>query len=97
MHIHQTVTETEIRKLENAQREAFLKKDTATLYQLFSSGFVVTAPAIKVATFQDFKILIRNGNVDMEDFERVSEEITITNNIAIAMATCGTIVNYYFC
>ena len=81
----QTIIETEIRKLENAQREAFLKKDTVTLYQLFSSGFVVNAPTNKVTTLQDLKVLIRNGNVDMEAFERVTEKITFTNNIAIAM------------
>jgi hypothetical protein len=77
--------ETEIRKLENAQREAFLKKDTVTLYQLFSSDFIVNAPTNKVTTLQDLKVLIRNGNVDMEAFERTTEKITFTNNIAIAM------------
>jgi ketosteroid isomerase-like protein len=77
--------EAEIRKLEDAQREAFLKKDTATLFTIFSPNFVVNAPTNRVTTLQDLKLLIRKGEVDMEDFERVTEKITFTNNIAIAM------------
>jgi ketosteroid isomerase-like protein len=81
----QNATESEIRKLEDAQREAFLKKDTATLYKIFSPDFVVNAPTNKITTLQDLKVLIRAGNVDMEAFERVTEKVTFTNNIAIAM------------
>ncbi len=53
----QSAAEIEIRKLENDQREAFLKKDTATLFKLFSSNFVVNAPTNKVTTLQDLKFL----------------------------------------
>ncbi len=81
----QSTAEKEIRKLEDAQRQAFLTKDTVLLYQLFSPGFVVNAPTNKVTTLKQLKILIRNGNVDMEAFERTTEKITFTNNLAIAM------------
>jgi ketosteroid isomerase-like protein len=77
--------ETEIRKLEEAQREAFLKKDTATLYKLFAPDFVVNAPTNKITTLQQLKLLIRSGEVDMESFERVTEKVTFVDNIAIAM------------
>lgn len=81
----QNAAEAEIRKLEDAQREAFLKKDTATLFKLFSPDFVVNAPTNKVTTLQDLKNLIRKVEVEMESFERVTEKITFTGDIAIAM------------
>lgn len=81
----QSAEETEIRKLENAQREAFLKKDTTTLYKIFSPDFVVHAPTNKVTSLQKLKELIRSGEVDMAAFERVTEKVTFNNNIAIAM------------
>lgn len=81
----QSNPETEIRKLEDAQREAFLKKDTATLFKIFSPDFVVNAPTNKITTLQELKLLMQKGEVDMEVFERVTEKVTFNNNIAIAM------------
>ncbi|WP_462252135.1 nuclear transport factor 2 family protein [Ferruginibacter sp.] len=81
----QSNEEWEIRKLEDAQREAFLKKDTTALYKIFSPDFVVNAPTNKITTLQQLKHLIRSGEVDMEIFERVTEKVTFNNNIAIAM------------
>jgi len=54
----QSNEEREIRKLEDAQRKAFLKKDTATLYKIFSPDFVVNAPTNKVTSLQKLKELI---------------------------------------
>jgi hypothetical protein len=48
----QSTAETEIRKLENDQKEAFLKKDTLALYKLLSLDFVVNAPTNKITTLQ---------------------------------------------
>ncbi len=56
----QTGVETEIRKLEDEQREAFLKKDTATLFKLFSPDFVVNAPTNKITTLKELKLLMHN-------------------------------------
>jgi ketosteroid isomerase-like protein len=81
----QASKETQIRTLENAQREAFLKKDTTALYKLFSPTFVVNAPTNKITTLQELKQLIRNGKVDLESFDRVTEKVTFTGDIAIAM------------
>ena len=81
----QSNSETAIRKLEDEQREAFLKKDTSALYNLFSPDFVVQAPTNRITTLQQLKALIRSGEVDMEAFERVTEKITFIENIAIAM------------
>ena len=81
----QTDAATEIKKLEDAQREAFLKKDTSALYRLLSPDFIVHAPTNKITTLQQLKVLIRNGEVDMESFDRVTEKITFIENIAVAM------------
>ena len=62
-----------------------MKKDTTTLFRIFSPTFVVNAPTNKVTTLQDLKLLIRKGEVEMESFERVTEQVTFNNNIAIAM------------
>lgn len=81
----QTVAEIEIRELEDAQRQAFLKKDTTTLFKLFSPNFVVNAPTNKITTLQELMQLMRQGAVDMEVFERITEKVTFNKNIAIAM------------
>jgi hypothetical protein len=81
----QGTAETEIRKLENDQREAFLKKDTAALFVLFSPNFIVHAPTNKITTLGELKMLIRKGEVDLETFERVTEKVTLNDNIGIAM------------
>lgn len=81
----QSVKEANIRRLEDEHRQAFLTKDTATLYNLFSKDFIVHAPTNKITTLQELKVLIRTGKVDMEKFERVTEKVTFINNIAIAM------------
>ena len=81
----QNADEIEIRKLENQQREAFMKKDTITLYRLFSPNFVVNAPTNKVTTLPVLMMLMRKGEVDMKSFERITEQVTFNNNIAIAM------------
>lgn len=81
----QSPEETAIRKLEDAQRQAFLKKDTATLFLLFSPDFVVNAPTNRITTLGELKINIRKGEVDLETFDRVTEKVTFTKNIAIAM------------
>lgn len=81
----QSFKEMEIRKLEDEQRKAFLKKDTAALYKLFSKDFIVHAPTNKITTLAQLKMLISTGQVDMEIFERVTEKVTFAENIAIAM------------
>ena len=81
----QSAAETEIRKVENAQREAFLKNDTATLFNLYSPDFVVNSPSNKVETFQDFLVRIRKGGGARESYERIIEKVTFVENIAIVM------------
>jgi hypothetical protein len=74
-----------IRNLENEQREAFLKKDTAMLFRLVSPDFVVNAPTNRPTTLAELKQLMRLGYVDLDSFERYIEKITFINNIAVVM------------
>jgi ketosteroid isomerase-like protein len=81
----QNAEETEIRKLEDEAKEAFLKKDTITLLKLYSPSVVFNSPANKVETFQEILAKIKRGGSDRESFERIIERITFTDNIAIVM------------
>ena len=81
----QSTEETEIRKLEFDQKEAFLKKDTITLLKLYSPSFVVNSPWNKVSTLQDVMDNIRKGLDDRQSFERIIEKITFVGDIAIVM------------
>ena len=77
--------ETEIRKLEKMEGEAFVKKDTITLYNLFSSRLVVNTPLNRVATLEEIKRLIRLGKIDIASSEKIIEKITFINDMAIVM------------
>jgi hypothetical protein len=77
--------ETGIRNLEKMEGEAFVKKDTITLYNLFSSRLVVNTPLNRVATLEDIKRLIRLGKIDIASSEKIIEKITFINDMAIVM------------
>lgn len=81
----QSTDETEIRKLEDDAREAFLKKDTATLLKLYSPNLVVNSPWNRVSSLQDILGNLRKGADDRQSFEKNIERITFTDNIAIVM------------
>ena len=81
----QSTEEAEIRKLEKKVKEAFLKKDTSILFNLFSPDFVINAPNQKVITCKQLKPMLQNGSVDRDLFEKVTEVVTFNNNIAISM------------
>lgn len=78
--------ETVIRNLDNLEREAVLKGDTATLFnRLWSPNMVVNTPANRVGTVEGTKASLKAGKLDYTSFERVVEKITFTENIAIVM------------
>jgi hypothetical protein len=77
--------ETEIRKLEKMEGDAFVKNDTVALYNLFSPQLVVNSPLNKVATLEDIKMLIRLGKINIAASEKMIEKITFINNMAIVM------------
>jgi hypothetical protein len=81
----QSLEEGKIRELENAMKDAFLKRDTITLFKILSPVFVVNSPFNRVLTMEDLKNNLRKGGGDTLSFEKTIEKITFTNNIAIVM------------
>jgi len=78
--------ETEIRRLENLERESVLKFDSATLFgKIWSPKMVVNTPANVVGTVEGTKALLRSGNLNYLSFERNIEKITFYDNVAIVM------------
>ena len=77
--------ETEIRNLEKMEGEAFVKKDTAALFHLFSPQLVVNTPLNRVATLEDIKRLLRIGKIDLTSSGKNIEKITFINNMAVVM------------
>ena len=81
----QDTRETEIKNLENMEGEAWVKKDSAMLFKLFSPDLVVNTPLNKVATLDIIRKLIRAGKIDISYSEKVIEKITFINDMAIVM------------
>jgi hypothetical protein len=78
--------ESEIRRLENLERESVLKGDSLALYdKLWSSAMVVNTPANVVGTVEGTKTQFRAGNLKYLSFERTIEKITFNGNVAIVM------------
>jgi hypothetical protein len=77
--------ETEIKKLENMEGEAWVKKDSVTLFKLFSSDLVVNTPLNRVATLEVIKMLLRSGKIDISSSEKIIEKISFINNMAVVM------------
>lgn len=84
--IAQDSREAEIRRLENLEKEAVLKGDSAALFdKMWSSNMVINTPANMVGTVEGTKALLRSGNLNYLSFERNIEKITFNDNIAIVM------------
>ncbi|MDR6565632.1 nuclear transport factor 2 family protein [Chitinophaga ginsengisegetis] len=78
--------EAVIKSLDNLEREAVLKGDTAALFNKFwSPNIVINTPANRVGTVETAKASLRAGKLNYASFERVIEKITFTENIAIVM------------
>jgi Domain of unknown function (DUF4440) len=77
--------EAEIKKLENMEGQAWVKKDTVTLFKLFSPDLVVNTPLNRVATLEVVKMLLRAGKIDISSSEKVIEKISFINDMAVVM------------
>ena len=78
--------EAEIRRLENIEREAVMKGDSAVLFgKIWSNEMVLNSPANMVGTVEISKSQLRTGNLAYLSFVRNIEKITFNDNIAIVM------------
>jgi ketosteroid isomerase-like protein len=84
--VAQDPRESEIRRLENVEREAVMKSDSATLYnKIWAPTMVVNTPANVVGTVEGTKAQLRAGNLHYLSFERTIEKITFNGDVAIVM------------
>lgn len=78
--------EVEIRRLENIEREATMRGDSAVLFgKIWSNEMVVNTPANRVGTVEGSKMQLRTGNLAYSSFVRNIEKITFNDNIAMVM------------
>ena len=78
--------ESEIRRLENLERESVLKGDSLVLFdKIWSPDMVINTPNNFVGTVERTKALLRSGDLNYLSFERTIEKITFNNNVAIVM------------
>ncbi|HLA57801.1 MAG TPA: nuclear transport factor 2 family protein [Puia sp.] len=79
--------EAEIKNLENIEGEAWVKKDSVTLFKLFSPDLVVNSPLNKVANLAILKMLMRTGKVDISSSEKKIDKISFIRDMAIVMGS----------
>lgn len=85
--IAQQNRETEIRKLEKMEGEAWVNKDSTTLFKLFSPELVVNAPINRVINLDVLKMLIRSGKVNISFSEKNIQQISFIGNMAVVMGS----------
>lgn len=85
-HAQTDSREIEIRRLENIEREATIRGDSAVLFgKIWSNEMVVNTPANRVGTVEGSKMQLRTGNLAYASFVRNIEKITFSDNIALVM------------
>ena len=67
--------EAELRRMENIEREATMRGDSATLFgKIWSNEMVVNTPANRVGTVDGTKMQLRTGNLAYSSFVRNIEK-----------------------
>jgi len=79
--------ELEIRKLENIEGEAWVKKDSMTLFKLFAPELVVNSPLNNVINLAILKKLIRAGKVDISSCEKKIEKVSFIKDMVVVMGS----------
>src|SRR5450432_1508458 len=79
--------EAEIMKLENMEGDAWVKKDSVTLFKLFSPELVVNSPSNKVINLEILKKLMRAGKVDISSSEKKIDKVSFIRDMAIVMGS----------
>ena len=79
--------ESEIKNLENIEGEAWVKKDSLTLFKLFAPDLVVNSPLNKVVNLEILKMLMRSGKVDISSSEKKIDKVSFIRDMAIVMGS----------
>lgn len=81
-----TSEEDTIRQLEEQERQAVLKEDTAALERLWSEEFIVNNPQNRITSSRDDALmLVKRGLIRYAAFDRRIEAIRFNDDIAIVM------------
>jgi hypothetical protein len=81
----QSQTQVEIKKLDSLEMNAILKGDTTTLLNLWDKNYVVNNPYGVIVTVPEILGFIRKGEIDYSSVVRITERVTLNDNIAISM------------
>ena len=82
----QDLRQAEIRRLENVEKDAVIRGDSAVLYNnLWSPEMVVNTPANRIGNVEGTKMQLRSGKLKYLSFDRNIEKITFNDNLAIVM------------
>lgn len=82
----QDARESEIRRLEDLERQSVLKSDSTALFdKIWSPKMIVNTPANVVGTVEGTKTHFRSGALRYLSFERTIEKIAVHDNVAIVM------------
>ena len=79
--------ESEIKNLENIEGEAWVKKDSLTLFKLFAPDLVVNSPLNKVVNLEILKMLMRTGKVDISSSEKKIDKVSFIRDMAVVMGS----------
>ena len=78
--------ESDLRKLEQAERIAMLHRDTTTLLRLWAPDFIANTPANRITkSRKELFDLMKMGIFNFSSFEREIENIFIKGNVAVIM------------
>ena len=82
----QDLRQAEIRRLENVEKDAVMRGDSAVLFNnLWSPEMIVNTPANRIGTVEGTKMQLRSGKLKYLSFDRNIEKITFNDNLAIVM------------
>jgi len=80
--------ETEIRNLEETERNAMLKHDTVSLKKMWAEDFTVNAPFNRVLlNRQELMDMVNKGTIQFTSFTRNIEQVVIKKDIAVTMGS----------
>lgn len=79
--------ENEIRRLEKAQCDAIVARDTATLFGLWAQRFTVNSPTNDVVKLPAAKQAVRLGLINYSVYEHKTEEIMNLGNVILTMGS----------
>lgn len=81
----QSSDEALIRQLEEKERAAILKSDTAVLSEVMSKKIIVQNPENAIVGFRQIMGRIQGGKINYSAFERNIDTVALINNMAVVM------------